>query len=174
MYRKSLIKVLILFQIIVIFTTAAKGKLLELNNLNGRNVNIAEYPYQVSLQLARNGMHLCGGGILSDRWILTAAQCTQGAESMPENVDVVVGTSDLANGGLRYKLEQIVNHPRFNWARRLNDISMLKTQQSMQFGRTDCPSFPTDFPSFEIDHIIENGIGLTHVVLAGWGTFRVS
>ncbi|CAM4656422.1 unnamed protein product [Leuciscus chuanchicus] len=45
-------------------------------------------PYMVSLQT--NGQHICGGFLLSDEFVLTAAQCRNGGEDWT----VVVGAHD--------------------------------------------------------------------------------
>lgn len=42
--------------------------------VGGQDANITDYPYQVSVLF--NGLHGCGGSILNQKYILTAAHCT--------------------------------------------------------------------------------------------------
>lgn len=41
--------------------------------VGGENADIADYPYQVSIMI--ENYHACGGSILSNSFILTAAHC---------------------------------------------------------------------------------------------------
>lgn len=45
----------------------------DLKIVGGQDANIEDYPYQVSLQFQYT--HLCGGSILDQYFILTAAHC---------------------------------------------------------------------------------------------------
>lgn len=138
--------------------------------VNGIEASISDFPHQVSLRRADDSKHFCGAAVLSEFWILTAAQCTQ--HSTPNSIYIVVGTANLTSKrGVRYDLEKIINHPEFNWEKRRNDISMLKTTQPMKI--SDNKVFPITLPSFKTNYIIENGIGLTTVTLSGWGSSHV-
>ena len=43
--------------------------------IDGTEAGVNEYPWMVSLQLG--GAHFCGGSIINEEWILTAAHCME-------------------------------------------------------------------------------------------------
>ncbi|XP_059745320.1 serine protease 55-like isoform X5 [Bos taurus] len=51
--------------------TSEKSEVLEI--IGGVPANIRDFPWQI--RILENGSHLCGGSILSEWWILTAAHC---------------------------------------------------------------------------------------------------
>ncbi len=59
--------------------------------VGGVGTEITQLPWQVSLQTG-NGFHFCGGSIVSDKWIVTAAHCVEGG--IP--AQIVAGTTRLS------------------------------------------------------------------------------
>lgn len=165
MLRKTLVNILLLVQLIGAFGVIIKPRQFSHGTVARR------FPHQVSLRSKENSKHFCGGAILSERWILTAAQCTQGPYSSPKNVYIVAGAPILSNSGLSYDLDKIVNHQEFNWEKRENDISMMRTARSLNI--LDITIFPINLPSFKMNYQIEHNNGLTPVILSGWDTIHV-
>merc|ERR1712198_106697 len=58
--------------------------------VNGEDAQVGAWPWQASLQRPFGGSHFCGGAVISDEWILTAAHCIGGTR-----INVVVGQHDL-------------------------------------------------------------------------------
>lgn len=108
--------------------------------IGGQTARPGQFPYQVSLRQQRkvHGTvgwfgHQCGGSIISRRWILSAAHCTQGHHSNCSNLAVAVGAHHVGNDGQIYLLNRIVNHPAHDEILLRNDISLLRTIERIQF-----------------------------------------
>lgn len=134
--------------------------------VGGDEATVGQFPHQVSLRVRNGQRHFCGGSIISDRFILTAAHCTQNQTSNPANVRAVVGAHRVSTGGTQYALDRIVNHPGFSMQTIANDISVLRTTQRIAFSPLiQAIALPTaDVPA-------EGGVP---AFLSGWGQFRVS
>ncbi|KAJ3660289.1 hypothetical protein Zmor_004744 [Zophobas morio] len=52
----------------------AKDLLPDGRIIGGGDIDISQVPWQVSVQFY--GAHICGGAILSQTWVITAAHCT--------------------------------------------------------------------------------------------------
>jgi len=86
-----------------------------------------DYPWQVRLTI--DGDLLCGGTILSDRWVLTAAHCCEEASS----ILITIGDYDRSTedaGEFTVAARDIIMHPEYQQhpqSNHANDICLLRT-----------------------------------------------
>ncbi|XP_019381522.1 PREDICTED: plasma kallikrein isoform X1 [Gavialis gangeticus] len=132
--------------------------------VGGTDSSPGEWPWQVSLQVKLTTQkHLCGGSIISDQWILTAAHCTDGYES-PDIWRVYTGIlkqSEINEDTRFFRVQDIVIHPQYVIAETGYDIALMKLDKPMNF--TDVQQ-PICLPSKE-----EANTVYTYCWVIGWG-----
>lgn len=113
-------------------------------------------PYQVSLQ--EGGYHFCGGSIIDNNWIITAAHCV--VYNKPEEISVLTGTQDLTQPGVSYYVKRIYVHCNYDVPSMHNDIALLHLNSSITLNeKTQVIKLPT--------RPLNDGDA---VLLTGWGT----
>ncbi|XP_046396317.1 serine protease persephone-like [Ischnura elegans] len=85
----------------------------------------------------------CGGSLISDRYVMTAAHCTNTAIGPP--VVVRLGDLDLAiedEGGtpIDFSIEKTEQHPDYNLQYRYHDIALVRLSRSVNFTEFICPA----------------------------------
>ena len=79
----------------------------DLHITGGSQIDITETPYQVSIH--RNGSHICGGSIINDRFVLTAAHCIDDIEEFQVGeLTIKAGFSTQSSPGMRLQQFQVV------------------------------------------------------------------
>jgi hypothetical protein len=83
-----------------------------------------EYPFMVAVGQLFNGQtfQYCGGVLVSDRHVVTAAHCSEGQD--PADAGVLVGTRDIFAGGESLAVASIAIHPRFEDTPSGSDIAV--------------------------------------------------
>ncbi|KAJ8893927.1 hypothetical protein PR048_006528 [Dryococelus australis] len=98
----------------------------------GSGTTIEKFPYVVSVREDLQGgydVHICGGSIISNYWVLTSGQCVIG--DIPDMYVIRAG-NDHVDKGTRYKLSQIVLYKEFQSGDiAVNDISLLKVRKTV-------------------------------------------
>jgi hypothetical protein len=83
------------------------------------------FPYIASVRYEEE--HYCVGTILSNRWVMTVANCFDNDRDKSE-LRVYVGSASLTDSTQFYKVKEVITHPLFV-ARKLDyDIALLKTK----------------------------------------------
>ncbi|NP_001166092.1 serine protease 87 isoform X1 [Nasonia vitripennis] len=102
--------------------------------IGGKEAKPNQLPYLVSIYHT-NRKHNCGGGILNDRYILTAAHCIINPNTgkfFDIPMEIVVDTVDLENDpGVRIRIEKAFVPKNYVQAGNFNDIGILKLSSSL-------------------------------------------
>lgn len=102
--------------------------------LGGAGAYISEFPYQVSLRMTRTNHHFCGGSIISERHILTAAHCVVGMIRPPySDVRVYTGSSNSKNPyGPSHWIRRVDVHPWYAGRAEMayhNDVAVITVSE---------------------------------------------
>ncbi|MCJ8739207.1 hypothetical protein PDJAM_G00044530, partial [Pangasius djambal] len=129
--------------------------------VGGEDAAPGSWPWQVSIQSGDS--HFCGGSLISENWVLSAAHCFQSITA-PE-ITIYLGMESLEGTNTRMQktgTSSIINHKDYNHTTHDNDIALVQLSSSVTF---------TDYV-MPVCLAASNSFGFpagTNVWVTGWG-----
>jgi len=139
--------------------------------VGGTETEVNEYPWQAALETRDEiGWYfLCGGNLISDQWVLTAAHCT--VDIGVQDLRVLLGAHDISDSEtttLEINITQIINHPQYNKIVDTNyDVSLLKLTTTIDFS-SNSHIRPICLPSIQSIKDYDGYIA----TVTGWGAIN--
>jgi secreted trypsin-like serine protease len=131
---------------------------------NGFPIEIQNVPYQVSIQNKSNGNHFCGGSIINNKYVLTAAHCVDGTNALDITLNVGFSLQNNPGNNLQsYNAKRIVVHPNYNNGTNDFDIAVIEIDGTFSFNGSVQP-----VELISPQSLVSETIG-NQVRVSGWG-----
>lgn len=97
-------------------------------------VEAAAHSWPWSVALLRFDSYFCGGSLIDEEWVLTAAHCVYGREDQGDYMQVVLGEHDRTvneNTEQNFDIAKIIPHKGYSSITLDNDIAMIKLKKKV-------------------------------------------
>lgn len=131
--------------------------------VKGHTGHLGQFPHQALLFVrGASGRSICGGSLLNNRWILTAAHCADRASE----IEVHLGARSFDNrsevGRQVIEVRDIVIHHAYTALYAANDVALLELAQPARMSDTvQAAQLPVARANFVGQPVVASGWGLT-------------
>ncbi|KPM11130.1 serine protease-like protein 10 [Sarcoptes scabiei] len=103
--------------------------------INGSNALHGQYPWMISLML--NNRHHCGGSLINENWILTAAHCVYHVDQTRFQVKLGGHFRNKESEPTSITINEVIAipHPGFNFAHFNDDLALIRLSKRVSYTR---------------------------------------
>ncbi|XP_011504641.1 PREDICTED: trypsin, alkaline C-like [Ceratosolen solmsi marchali] len=120
---------------IFLFVLSTAGVFAKIQRiLRGQGTDVRTYPFMASIRYASSNIIACGGSIISNQHILTAAHCLFYDSTNYNRFLIYTGITDTSTtDGQVHRIDQVFYHPRFTGVKSQkemdrHDLAIVKVQ----------------------------------------------
>lgn len=139
--------------------------------VGGKDADVKDYPWQVAIFGAdKDGNiteQMCGGSIIDEFWILTAAHCIMPNSHRTQKIVAQITKLSDASEGQIMEIAQVIIHPDYNEETVSNDIALIRLAMPLNLAVDGAKSIRIVTPDEEDAGMIAPGKMAT---ITGWGT----
>ncbi|XP_050952759.1 transmembrane protease serine 9 [Labeo rohita] len=121
------------------------------------------WPWQVSIQ--RGSRHICGGSIISHRWVITASHCFRNSNNYKLRIVAGVISRPRHGKSVQYRsVHHVILHEKFNRSNYDNDVALLHLHYPLYFTKHVQPV------CIMKNEMEEKQLSFSSCYITGWGS----
>lgn len=115
------------------------------SGVDGVDASRGEFPHMALLGYGddlESAQYHCGGSVISEKYILTAAHCISSVQLGPVKYVAlgILKRTDPSDLWQRYDVKKIIPHPEYKSPSKYHDIALLEVEEEIEFGETVLPA----------------------------------